>query len=97
MGLTSVTLLAADICWLSPASWHKPVKVICEGSKEVLLQHMTCFNSDFEEKFREAFGREMRPEERDFFGIKDDGGSTTESQEREAQAERNSSITRFWV
>jgi hypothetical protein len=44
---------------------------------------MTCLNSDFEEKFREAFGREMRPEEREFFGIRDDGGSTTESQERQ--------------
>jgi hypothetical protein len=30
--------------------------------------------SDFEEKFREAFGREMRLEEREFFGIKDNVG-----------------------
>jgi len=48
-----------------------PPKIIFEGIKAMRPQpHMPWLTPDFEEKFREAFGREMRLEEREFFGIK---------------------------
>ena len=42
-------------------------------------QHMPWLTTDFEEKFREAFGREMRLEEREFFGIKDNDHGSAET------------------
>ena len=42
-------------------------------------QSMPWISPDFEERFREAFGREMRLEEREFFGITDNDHGSSET------------------
>ena len=68
---------------LAPRDLFEQLKVANERfiMQSIQAQRQPWLTKDFEFKFRQAFGREMTPEEREFFGL-----NTTMSGEEETQS-----------